>query len=58
MLTYEEEEGEREYWEQVHWEEKNGMDYYRTVVRNGIEFHYAGSRLLGKYDHKTGRTIK
>ncbi len=62
MLTYEEEEGEREYWEQQRWEQRNGKDYFRTVVKveKGIEveYHFAGGRLMGKYEKKTGRMVK
>ena len=62
MLTEQEEEGEREYWEQQRWESQHGKDFYRTAVKveNGIEveYHYAGSHLMGKYEKKTGKMVK
>lgn len=61
-MTEEELEGEREYWQQLCWEERNHKSYYRVVVRteNGIEveYHYAGDHLMGKYEKKTGRMIR
>jgi hypothetical protein len=63
MLTYEEEEAEREYWNEVRWEERNHKSFYRTVIKkdtngNEIEWHFAGDHLMGKYDHHTGRMVK
>lgn len=58
MLTEQEEQGEREYWERVAWEEKNRKEYFRVEEKNGVEYHYAGSHLMGKYDSKTGKSVK
>ncbi len=61
-MTYEEEEGEREYWLQRQWELRNGKDFFHTSYRteNGIEveYHYAGDHLMGKYEKKTGKLVK
>lgn len=62
MLTEQEEQAERDYWNERQWEKKFGMDYFHTIIRteNGrqVEYHYSGSHLMGKYDHYTGRAVK
>ncbi len=58
MITEEELEGEREYWKRVAYEKKYHKDYFRVVEKNGVEYHYAGFHLMGKYDSKTGKAVK
>ena len=62
MLTEQEEEGEREFWEQQRWELRHGKDYFRTdvVTVNGIEieYHMAGDRCTYRCEKKTGKMVK
>lgn len=58
MITDEEQEGEREYWRQVHWEEENHKSFFRVAEKDGVEYHYAGHHLMGKYNSKTGKSVE
>ena len=57
-MDFDEKQDEIEFYKQERWEKENHMDYFRTVVRDSVEYHMAGYHCMYKCDPKTGRAIK